>query len=124
MAPAAFVDLHLKSRRHTGHRIMLDRIAHVAPSTEIVQQMWEKWVFITTGARCTCLMRSTIGDIVAAGATDVVTALEGCNEIPGGQSRPPRLDAKVLAKITPPKGSILVQLAGEFQHGSTRWKRD
>jgi 2-dehydropantoate 2-reductase len=33
----------------------------------ITQEMWEKWVFIATMAGATCLMRSTLGDIEAAG---------------------------------------------------------
>ena len=37
-------------------------------SADIVQEMWEKWVFITTLAGATCLMRTTIGDIAAADA--------------------------------------------------------
>ena len=40
---------------------------------EIRQEMWEKWVFIAAGAGITCLMRAAIGDIVAAGASDLVT---------------------------------------------------
>ena len=45
---------------------------------EIRQEMWEKWVFIAAGAGITCLMRAAIGDIVAAGASDLVTGtLEG-----------------------------------------------
>jgi 2-dehydropantoate 2-reductase len=35
-------------------------------SKEILQEMWEKWVFLATLAGGTCLMRSTIGDIVEA----------------------------------------------------------
>ena len=37
--------------------------------------MWEKWVFIATAAGITCLMRAAVGDIVAAGATDLTLAL-------------------------------------------------
>ena len=40
-------------------------------SEEIVQEMWEKWVFITSIAATTCLMRGTVGDVVAAGATEI-----------------------------------------------------
>ena len=43
-----------------GARIDLRR------SDSIVHDMWEKWVMLATLAACTCLMRSTIGDIVAA----------------------------------------------------------
>ena len=42
-------------------------------SDEIRQDMWEKWLFIATAAGITCLMRATIGDIVAAGAVDLIT---------------------------------------------------
>ena len=42
---------------------------------EIRQEMWEKWVFIAAAAGITCLMRAAIGDIVAAGASDLATKL-------------------------------------------------
>ncbi|WP_233842419.1 2-dehydropantoate 2-reductase [Dyella sp. 2HG41-7] len=35
-------------------------------STAILQDMWNKWVFLASLAGITCLMRATIGDIVAA----------------------------------------------------------
>jgi 2-dehydropantoate 2-reductase len=51
-------------------------------TSQILQQMWEKWVFIATVAGITCLMRASIGDIVAAGAGDLSLALlEECREI-------------------------------------------
>src|SRR5262249_33047933 len=33
-------------------------------SQRILPEMWEKWVFIATGAGLTCLLRASIGDIV------------------------------------------------------------
>jgi 2-dehydropantoate 2-reductase len=51
-------------------------------SAAILQEMWEKWVFIATGAGITCLMRATVGDIVAASAADLAAALlEECAAI-------------------------------------------
>jgi 2-dehydropantoate 2-reductase len=44
-------------------------------SEAILQEMWEKWVFIATAAGITCLMRAAVGDIVVAGATDLTLAL-------------------------------------------------
>jgi 2-dehydropantoate 2-reductase len=44
-------------------------------SSTIMQEMWEKWVLIGVVAGITCLMRAPIGDVVAAGAADVATAL-------------------------------------------------
>jgi 2-dehydropantoate 2-reductase len=56
----------------------------------ILQEMWEKWVFIATAAGITCLMRATIGDIVAADAADLVTSLlDECAAIAAGQGFPP-----------------------------------
>jgi 2-dehydropantoate 2-reductase len=36
-------------------------------TTDIVDAMWKKWVFITAAGVVTCLMRGSIGDIMAAG---------------------------------------------------------
>jgi 2-dehydropantoate 2-reductase len=44
-------------------------------SNRIMQDMWEKWVFIATAAALTSLMRANVGDIVAAGAADIATGL-------------------------------------------------
>jgi 2-dehydropantoate 2-reductase len=38
-------------------------------SNNILQAMWEKWVFIAAAAGITCLMRASVGDIGAAGGT-------------------------------------------------------
>lgn len=38
-------------------------------STDIIQEMWEKWCMIASLAGITCLMRASVGDIVAAGAS-------------------------------------------------------
>jgi 2-dehydropantoate 2-reductase len=48
------------------------------PSTTILQDMWDKWVFLASLAGITCLMRDSIGAIVAApGGRDAVVALFG-----------------------------------------------
>ncbi len=55
-------------------------------STAILQEMWEKWVFIATTAGITCLMRATVGDIVAAKAGALTTSLlDECAAIAAGQ---------------------------------------
>jgi 2-dehydropantoate 2-reductase len=60
-------------------------------SDAILQEMWEKWVFIATAAGITCLMRATVGDIVAAGAGDLAIALlEECAAIASRQGFAPR----------------------------------
>jgi 2-dehydropantoate 2-reductase len=55
-------------------------------SNTIMQEMWEKWVFIAGVAGITCLMRAPIGDIVAAGASDVaLTLFDECAAIAAAQ---------------------------------------
>lgn len=44
-------------------------------SNEVNLELWSKWVFIAAGAGMTCLMRSAIGDFVAAGAAPLVRQL-------------------------------------------------
>ena len=60
-------------------------------SETILQEMWEKWVFIAAAAGITCLMRAAIGDIVAAGAAPLALALfEECAGIAAAEGFPAR----------------------------------
>lgn len=61
-------------------------------STEIVLEMWEKWVFLASLAGSTCLMRATIGDICASpgGNNFIVGLLEECRSIAAAEGYPMR----------------------------------
>ncbi|MCW8306237.1 2-dehydropantoate 2-reductase [Acidiphilium sp. PA] len=60
-------------------------------SETIMQDMWEKFAFITSLAGITCLMRATIGDIVAAGAGPIALDLaHECAAIAASQGYPLR----------------------------------
>ncbi|AWN49624.1 2-dehydropantoate 2-reductase [Methylobacterium terrae] len=61
-------------------------------SDRILLEMWEKWVFLATLACGTCLMRATVGDIVAApGGRDVMLGLlDECRGIAAGAGQAPR----------------------------------
>jgi 2-dehydropantoate 2-reductase len=53
-------------------------------SLNILQDMWEKWVFIATMAGITCLMRAALGDIATAGGTKIALDLFAeCSAISG-----------------------------------------
>ncbi len=59
-------------------------------SGAILQEMWEKWVFIATGAGLTCLMRAAVGDIVAAGGSELASTLFAeCSAIAAQAGFPP-----------------------------------
>jgi 2-dehydropantoate 2-reductase len=61
-------------------------------SESMVLEMWEKWSFLATLAGSTCLMRATIGDILAApGGLAVIEALmEECRAIAEAAGYAPR----------------------------------
>lgn len=58
-------------------------------SSHVMQDMWDKWVFIAASAGMTCLMRSSIGDYVAAGASGLALELvDECAAIAAMQGFP------------------------------------
>ena len=61
-------------------------------STEILLEMWEKWVFLASAAAGTCLMRATVGEIVAAegGAAFMEGLIEEGRAIARGAGYEPR----------------------------------
>jgi 2-dehydropantoate 2-reductase len=59
-------------------------------SDNILQSMWEKWVFIAAAAGITCLFRATVGDIHAAGGADAARQIyEECAQIAADAGFPP-----------------------------------
>ena len=88
-------------------------------SDEIRQEMWEKWVFIATAAGITCLMRASVGEYVAAGATDLALGLlNECASIAAAQGFPLREPAlergrtALTAAGSPLKASMLRDIEG------------
>jgi 2-dehydropantoate 2-reductase len=61
-------------------------------SEEIVQDMWEKWVFLASLAASTCLMRSSVGDILASpgGKDFVLGMLDECSAVAAAEGHAPR----------------------------------
>jgi 2-dehydropantoate 2-reductase len=81
----------------------------------ILQDMWEKWVQLGTGASMTCMMRGTLGDILTApgGREAILQLLDECCAIAtaaGYEPRPTvieRLTAMVTTEGSPLKASML-----------------
>jgi 2-dehydropantoate 2-reductase len=89
-------------------------------SDTIVQDMWEKWIFIATGAGATCLMRASIGDIVAAGAEYVVTALlDESVAIAEAEGFPPRPAAieRTRDAYTKPNSTMTASMLRDMERG-------
>jgi 2-dehydropantoate 2-reductase len=90
-------------------------------SDNILQEMWEKWVFIATAAGSTCLMRASIGDTVAAGASAVVMKLLGeCSEIAAKEGFEPRTAYKerVRSILTMPGSPLMASMLRDIEKGA------
>ena len=78
-------------------------------SSVILLEMWEKWVFLATLAAITCLMRSAIGDIEAAGGARLaLDLLEECRSSAASAGFAPRAEflERTRSTVTAP-GSLL-----------------
>ena len=62
---------------------LMDAGFEARPSGTILQDMWDKWVFLASLAGITCLMRAPVGDIVSApGGTAATLALfDACRAV-------------------------------------------
>jgi len=92
--------------RDGSHSARVERIARAMEgvtfearlSQSVLQDMWDKWVFLASLAGITCLMRAPVGDIVAApGGLDATLALlEDCRRVASDNGHAP--SESVLAK--------------------------
>jgi 2-dehydropantoate 2-reductase len=90
-------------------------------SGAILQEMWEKWVFIAAGAGITCLMRAAIGDIVAAGAANLATQLYGeCCAIASKQGFAASESSiqRSLAMFTSPGSMLTASMLRDIERGA------
>lgn len=87
-------------------------------SKDIVQELWEKWLFIASMAAMTCLMRSTVGDIVAAGGADVGRQLmDEASAIAEAAGHRPRQEAYdfALSRLIAPDSPIAASMLGDVE---------
>ena len=61
-------------------------------SGHIIQEMWEKWVFLASLAASTCLMRTSVGNILGApdGRDFILGMLDECSAVATAQGHAPR----------------------------------
>ncbi len=90
-------------------------------SENILQELWEKWVFIASAAGITCLMRGTVGDIVAAGGADLAAKLiEECAAIAIRQGFPPGAAAlqRTHGFLTAPGSAFVASMFRDLERGA------
>jgi 2-dehydropantoate 2-reductase len=90
-------------------------------SEAIVQEMWEKWVFIATLAGSTCLLRAAVGDIVRSGNTDLLRRMlrecAACAAAQGFAPRPQPL-ARTEAVLTDADSTLTASMMRDLERGA------
>ena len=90
-------------------------------SNAIMQDMWEKWVLIAAVAGITCLMRATVGDIIAANEMDLSTALlDECAAIAAAHGFAPSAPSLGRARvfITTPGSTFAASMLRDIERGA------
>ncbi len=91
-------------------------------SAAIEQEMWEKWVMLATLAGITCLMRGTVGEIVAAsGGSDFVNRFLGeVAATAAAEGHPPReaFLADTRALLTAKGSALTASMYRDLQKGA------
>jgi 2-dehydropantoate 2-reductase len=90
-------------------------------SEAIVQEMWEKWVFIAALAGSTCLMRGAVGEIVRSGSADLMRRILGeCAAIAGARGFAPRAQslARAEAVLTDPDSTLTASMLRDLERGA------
>jgi 2-dehydropantoate 2-reductase len=90
-------------------------------STQILREMWEKWLFIAAAAGSNCLMRAAIGDIVQAGGAGVALGLiDECAAIARANGHDPRPEAlqNARAMLSSPTSSVTASMLKDVERGA------
>ena len=87
-------------------------------SLTVLQDMWEKWIFIATMAGITCLMRAALGDIAKAGGTPAALSLfEECGAIAAKNGHAPRavVSERVRKTLTAPGSTLTASMLRDVE---------
>lgn len=90
-------------------------------SSSILQDMWEKWCFIATGAGITCSMRATVGDVLAAGGESLVLRLlDECADIAAKAGYPlrPQAHERFVNMLTTPGSKMTSSMLRDIERGA------
>ncbi|MBV6306388.1 2-dehydropantoate 2-reductase [Candidimonas humi] len=90
-------------------------------SAQILQEMWEKWVFIAAAAGTNCLMRAAIGDIVQAGGTGLTLSLiDECAAVARANGHDPRPEALESPRklLTSPTSTVTASMLKDVERGA------
>jgi 2-dehydropantoate 2-reductase len=93
-------------------------------STDILQDLWEKWCMLAAGAALTCLMRGTVGEIMATDSGEAVVAamIAEPRAVAAGFGRAPRPAAAEQARrtLTDPQSRWAASMMRDIERGARR----
>ncbi|KZC38263.1 MULTISPECIES: 2-dehydropantoate 2-reductase [Rhodanobacter] len=91
------------------------------PSSTVLQDMWDKWIFLATLAGITCLMRGSVGEIVAApgGTAAALDLLEDCCAVAGRAGHAPSEQTLQRARhvLTEAGSTLTASMLRDLRHG-------
>src|ERR1700675_425455 len=91
-------------------------------SENIVQEMWEKWVFLATLAACTCLMRASVGNILASpgGKDFVLGMLDECSAVAAAEGHAPRAPylERIHGMLSTEGSPMTASMSGDIKPGA------
>lgn len=97
-------------------------------STNVEQELWDKWVMIASGAMTTTLMRASVGSIVKAsyGKDFMRQAMNECRAVAGqaGHTMPPEAVAKMENILLDPQSTWMASMMRDISQGATRLEHD
>ena len=91
------------------------------PSSTILQDMWDKWIFLASLAGITCLLRGSVGSIAAApgGSAAALALLEECRAVAASCGHAPGEATMQRARgvLTEAGSSLTASMLRDLQHG-------
>src|SRR5215831_968830 len=89
------------------------------PSEHVIQDMWEKWVFLASIAASTCLMRAPVGMILASpgGKDFLLGILDECKAVATAEGFPPGAPAleRTVAMLTTEGSPLTASMFRDIQ---------
>ncbi|PLP99171.1 2-dehydropantoate 2-reductase [Cupriavidus pauculus] len=112
-----------------GFHALVSRTPGVrALSTDIDQELWNKWVMIAAGALMTCLMRGTVGDIVRTrdGRALMEQAIDECRGVAelSGHALSAGVLADVRGRLLDETSTWAASMMRDIAQGATRIEAD
>jgi 2-dehydropantoate 2-reductase len=89
-------------------------------SEHIMRAMWEKWIFLASLAASTCLLRGSVGTIVAAGGAPIVEGIfDECVAVARAAGYPPSVEfpPATRARLTQAGSPLTASMFRDLQQG-------